>query len=882
MSGKATTERLVGAGTRETPNYEVDLTSCDREPIHALGAVQSFGVLLAVTTDWIVARVSANAEAFLGQSMEALGGASLDKVLPRETLHTIRGAMHGLQGDDAVERVFGVPLVENGAPHDLALYLSDQLIVIEAEPSEHEAINAVGTVRSMIARLQKVAYPEAFRRDAVRQMRALTGFDRVMLYQFAHDGSGEVVAESHAAGLEPYKGLRYPASDIPKQARALYLRNWLRLIADVKDEGSPIRPALGATGRPLDLSMSVLRAVSPIHLEYLANMGVRASMSVSVIVDGKLWGLFACHHMEPRRISLERRTAAELYGQMFSWVLDGRERDTEGAYEAHARELHHRLLGALATDGSSLRSVLDHMDELSELISSDGVGVWIDGEADLRGTTPTREEFAGLVRFLNAAPAGQAFATNELGRLHPPAVDYADRAAGVLAIPISRLPRDYLVFFRREVARQVNWAGDPNKPVTVGPNGVRLTPRKSFEAWREVVRGQSAPWTEADRRIAEQLRITLLEVILRMTDAAERERRSGQERQELLIAELNHRVRNILGLIRGLVGQSRSGSGSVEEFASVIGGRIQALARAHDQITTTNWGPGSLRDLLAAESEAYLNNNTDRMVFEGPDVLLEPQAFSIVALVVHEMMTNASKYGALTDRSGHVHVTWDLDPMGRLVLHWKEKGGPAVQAPTRRGFGTTVIERSIPFDLKGEAELRYELTGVEARFVVPALYVRRQEGASATDATMPNLGEQPSVPDIGRVLLVEDNMLIALDAEDMLVQIGAAAVDVAASVSDALAVIARDRPDLALLDVNLGPETSIPVAERLAQLEVPFLFATGYGDKVPRPASVSDAPMIAKPYTSDVLRKGIAALKAGAPEAGTSKADVSETDVPKA
>ena len=840
------------------PDTEYDLTSCDREPIHALGAVQSFGLLIAVTTDWIIARVSDNAERFLGSEPENLLGASLDAVLAPQTLSAIRSQMHGLHSVDAVERVFGVPLVPDGAPFDLAIYLSDRSIVIEAEPAAREPLNATGTVRSMVARLQSVDYPNAFRREAVRQMRALTGFDRVMLYQFSHDGSGEVVAETHAAGLEPYRGLRYPASDIPKQARALYLRNWLRLIADVSDHGSPIVPSAGPSGEPIDLSMSVLRSVSPIHLEYLTNMGVQASLSVSVIVNGRLWGLFACHHMEPRRISLERRTAAELFGQMFSFLLDARERDRETAYEARARELHHRLIGAMASDGSTMRSVLDQMESLRDLIDSDGVGVWIDGESDLRGSAPTHEEFAGLVRFLNAAPAGQAFATSELGRVHAAAKDYADRAAGVLAIPISRQPRDYLVFFRREVARSVSWAGNPNKPVTVGPNGMRLTPRKSFEAWREVVRGQSEPWTDADMRIAEQLRVSLLEVVLRMTDSAEKERRSAQERQELLIAELNHRVRNILGLIRGLVAQSQGGSASVEEFASVVGGRIQALARAHDQITTSNWGPGSLHDLVRAETEAYLNGKSSRVHIDGPSVLLEPQAFSVVALVVHELVTNASKYGALVDRSGHVDVSWDFDPMGRLVLRWCESGGPAVQAPKRRGFGTTIIERSIPFDLKGEADVRFELTGLEARFVVPALYVSPAKHSSQ-DVTVEDEFDVATIG--GHALVVEDNMLIALDAEDMLVDLGAKSVEVASSVDSARAAIDRKLPDFALLDVNLGTETSIPVAEKLAELGVPFLFATGYGDKVPRPAAIADAPTIAKPYTSDSLRKAVAGLR---------------------
>jgi light-regulated signal transduction histidine kinase (bacteriophytochrome) len=849
-----------GSAAEEAP---VDLTNCDREPIHALGAIQSFGLLVAMTLDGIVARASANAAGLLGVASEALVGGKIEDVLAPETMHAVRASLQNVQAPDAVERLFALPLTPGGAPHDLAMYLSDRLVVIEAEPSDRERFDAMGTVRSMIGRLQKTDGDEAFARAAVRQVRALTGFDRVMLYRFDKDGSGEVAAEHHASGLEPYLGLRYPASDIPRQARALYLRNWLRLIADVSDPGVPIEPALGPTGEPIDLSMSVVRAVSPIHLEYLANMGVQASLSISVIVRGELWGLFACHHMAPRRISLERRTAAELFGQMFSWVLEGRERDREADYEANSRRLYQSVMATMADGGSTMRAVLGRLEELSGLVASDGVGAWIDGEVALQGSTPTREEFTALVRFLNLTPAGEAFATEELGRVHPPAQDYAERAAGILAIPISRQPRDYLVFFRREVARSVTWAGNPEKPVTVGPNGVRLTPRKSFQAWREVVRGQSRPWTEADLRIAEQLRVTLLEVILRVTDAAAKERRVSQERQELLIAELNHRVRNILGLIRGLVGQSRSSAESVEGFADTIGGRIQALARAHDQITTAGWGPGSLRSLLRTEVGAYFDDPAGRVRMSGPDVLLDAQATPIVALVVHEMLTNAAKYGALSDRSGHVDISWSFDETGRLVLSWRESGGPAVRAPTRRGFGSTVIERSIPYELRGEAELRYELTGVEARFVVPASAVRPSDEAPEPEGGVAEAAAPPSRGGLGgRALIVEDNMMIALDAEDMILELGADAVTVAASVADALRSIEREPPDYAVLDVNLGTETSMPVAERLAGLGIPFLFATGYGDRMPRPEGLSEAPTVAKPYDAETLRAKLGELLA--------------------
>lgn len=842
----------------------VDLTSCDREPIHILGAVQPFGFLIAVSSDWIVVRASANAAAWLGRGDGDLLGLPLSEILDVEAIHLIRGHLQALRGPDAIDRIFGTVLQAGGAAFDLALHISGGSIVIEAERSVSEHLSAGNLVRSMVGRLQQTTGFDPFCREAVRQMRALTGFDRVMVYRFDPDGSGVVIAESARSSLEPYLGLHYPASDIPKQARALYERNWLRIIADVDAEPVPVLPPRDPEGRPLDLSMSSLRTVSPIHLEYLRNMGVAASLSVSILRGGKLWGLFACHHTEPRHISLERRTGAELFGQMFSLILESREREAETAYEASSRALHDRLMGALASGGTSLENITGFLDDIAAIVTCDGIGVWVNGEVTLRGATPTAEEFTGLVRFLNRTATSRAFATHEIGAVYPPAADYTERAAGLLAVPISRAPRDFLVFFRREIARTVTWAGNPEKPATLGPNGLRLTPRKSFEAWTEVVRGQSTPWSAADLRIAEALRITLLEVILRLTDSAEKERKTAQERQELLIAELNHRVRNILNLIRGIVAQSRSRTDSIEDFAGVIGDRIQALARAHDQITTTNWGPGSLRDLITLEAGAYLGERADRLNLDGVDVLLEPQAFSTLALVIHELMTNSAKYGALSVESGRVDVTWRRDASECLVIHWREDDGPPVKPPTRRGFGTTLIERSIPYELEGEAEISYELTGVRGRFAVPARYVR--PAPVAPPIPTHRARERVAKPDAalltGSVLVVEDNMIIALEAEELLGTLGAKAVDMAASVHDALRQIEAGRPSFALLDVNLGSETSLPVARRLSALGVPFAFATGYGESFRIPPELGAVPLMKKPYTADTLRQALAVGRA--------------------
>ncbi|WP_342148041.1 HWE histidine kinase domain-containing protein [Methylorubrum sp. SB2] len=844
---------LISAGQ---PEPTVDLSSCDREPIHVLGAVQSFGFLLAVSPDWIVLRASANAPDWLGQPIEALLGAPAPSILDGEAIHLLRGHLQTLRGPDAVDRVFGVRLLTGGPLFDVALHMSGAAIVIEAEPSAPEHLSAGNLVRNMVSRLRLTVDFEPLCREATRQMRALTGFDRVMLYRFAPDGSGEVVAESVRSGLDRYLGLHYPASDIPKQARALYERSWLRIISDIEAPGVPVLPARDPEGALLDLSLSTLRSVSPIHLEYLRNMGVAASLSVSILRNGRLWGLFACHHMEPRHISLERRTGAELFGQMFSWILESREREIEAAQEARSREIHNRLMSALASGGTSLEGLSEFLDELAAIIPCDGIGLWVNGEITLQGATPTREEFTGLVRFLNRTAASRAYATDEIGRVHEPGRDFTERAAGMLAVPVSRTPRDFLVFFRREVSRTVTWAGNPEKPANPGPNGVRLTPRKSFEAWREVVHGRSLPFSEVELRTAEALRITLLEVILRLTDSAEKERKGAQERQELLIAELNHRVRNILNLIRGVVTQSRTAGGSAEEFAEVVGARIQALARAHDQITTTNWGPGSLRDLILLEAGAYLGARAERVVLSGADVLLDPQAFSTLALVVHELMTNSAKYGALSGAHGRIDVEWSRDALDYLVIHWRESGGPPVRAPTRRGFGTTLIERSIPYELKGEAEIRYAVSGVEARFTIPPDLVRaappKPERAPARAPAPPPLRLD------GTVLVVEDNMIIALEAEEVLTALGATAVDLAGTVREALRLIEAAPPDRAILDVNLGSETSVGVARRLTERGIPFAFATGYGESFRIPPDLGAVPVIRKPYDAEALRAAFA------------------------
>ena len=844
------------------PSMPTDLTNCDREPIHLLGAIQPIGFLLGLADDWTIERASANLEAFTGRTVKEVIGRSLDEVFELEAVHALRNRAAMLLGDDAVERLFHLSLIGGRDRFDVAVHIADGRTIIEAQPSHEPGGDATNTVRSMVARLDRTPDMPRFFNEGARLVRALTGYDRVMLYRFAEDGSGEVVAEAARTGIGSFKGLHYPATDIPRQARALYKRNLLRIISDTEAVPVPVVPARDSDGRLLDLSLSVLRSVSPIHIEYLRNMGVRASMSISIIVDDRLWGLFACHHYEPMSPTFQRRSVCELLAQMFSMRLESRERRELVDFERHAREISDQLLGAVASDDTLLNDPDWLGDILTSAIPADGVGVWINGSHALSGSTPKLGDFRKIVAALTEISPDRVYSTDRIADLVPEAGSFAADSAGMLAIPISRAAPNFVILFRQELVRSVSWGGDPHKPVEYGPNGPRLTPRESFAEWRETVKERARPFTASERRVAETLRATLVEVVLRMADAATVQRQQASERQELLIAELNHRVRNILGVIRGLIRQSKPHDQSIDNFIALVDGRIHALARAHNQITDDHWGPAPIQALIDAETAAFLADGADRVRSSGGHVLLHPQAYSTMALVIHELVTNSAKYGSLSD-SGTVSIDWAFDPAGDLVMTWREAGGPPVRAPTRKGFGTTIIERSVPYDLGGEVEVDYPESGVTARFRIPARHVSQtgKDVAPRLRFARPAVGHPAPPPDSildgQRLLLVEDSLIIALDAEDILVRLGAAAVNTASTVEAAVDAIETWSPSLAILDINLGDRTSYPVADRLRADGVPYLFASGYGEQADLPAAHADRAVVQKPYTLENIARAL-------------------------
>lgn len=837
--------------------HTVDLSNCDREPIHIPGSIQPHGVLLALDGSMTtVLRHSTNAAHLLDYS-GPINGATLETLVGARLTHDLRNALAGVGTSSRPALLMGQQVGEIRC--DLAVHRFKGSIIVEIERSSAESDQPLQLARTMIERISRIEDIDRLVQYSARQVRASMGYDRVMIYRFENDGAGKVVSESRRADLESFLGQYFPASDIPKQARALYLQNTIRIISSSRYNAVPVEPVLDRSGEPLDLSFAHLRSVSPIHLEYLRNMGVGASMSISIIIDGQLWGLIACHHYEPRVLGMPMRVAAEMFGEFFSLhlgaLLQRRRLDAATLARSKLDALMRRAYG-----GDINEILRDSLPELAELVPSDGFGLLVNGAWSGSGATPPPSEVPALARHVAQVAEGRVWGTHALLTQLPEAERYYQNTAGVLAIPLSQLPRDYLLFFRRELVQTLDWAGNPEKSYETGPMGDRLTPRKSFEIWKQEVHGQAQPWTEAEREIAEAIRTALVEIVLRQNELLADERAKAEVRQRMLNEELNHRVKNILAVIKSLVGQPVREGRSLVDYVTSLKGRIQALSFAHDQVIRGDGG-GQFRDLVEAEVTPYRSADVVVSV-EGPRVWLDARAFSVMALVLHELATNAAKYGALSRAGGQLNVRWRVDDAGSCLVDWVESGGPAVTPPEREGFGTYLLDRSVPYDLGGTSDVRFGADGLEAHFCLPSRNVARvAEAAPGGGGPTALQGLPDAVAGIDRatrLLVLEDQMLIAMDIESALLERGFGSVTVTSSVREALSVLDSVKPQAAVLDINLGDSTSLPVAEDLRRRGVPFVFATGYADGGAIPARFSETLVVRKPYDVDSVIDALA------------------------
>jgi light-regulated signal transduction histidine kinase (bacteriophytochrome) len=836
----------------------VDLTNCDREPIHIPGSIQPHGALLAFDTNLtVVLRHSQNSSELLGLAGD-IQSAGAEAVLGGELTHSLRNALSTVGDSSRPALLFDMTLPAGGR-FDIAVHRFRANVIVEFEPAGRSKDQPLQMAREMIGRIARLGSVEHLVKHAARLVHAVLGYDRVMIYQFEKDGAGKVVAETKRADLESFLGQYFPGSDIPQQARALYLKNTIRVISSASYRPIPVDPVLDASGEPLDLSFAHLRSVSPIHLEYLRNMGVGASMSISIIVDGELWGLIACHHYAPRVLPMALRIAAEMFGEFFSLHLNALRQKQKLDVATRAHAYLDRVL-QLASQRNIEDVLVDNFPEFGRLLPNDGIALWYGGRWLALGSAPSVADAPALAAFVTSVANGRIWATHSLAAHFPAAEDYYQIASGVLAIPLSQIPRDYIFFFRKELVQTLDWAGNPDKSYETGPLGDRLTPRKSFAIWKQTVHKQAQPWTDGDREIAEAARAALVEVVLRHNEMLEEERARADVRQRMLNEELNHRVKNILAVIKSLVGQPIQPGRSLADYVATLKGRIQALSFAHDQVVRGEGG-GALTDLLNAELTPY-RSASNSIAVDTDGIWIDARAYSVMALVLHELATNAAKYGALSVPGGRLDVKGMIDEQGDCHIEWRERGGPPVTPPSRQGFGTALLDRSVPFDLNGESDVSYQPEGVSARFRLPARHVRRAargEMADAATVLSARLGSDGIARDLP-ILLLEDQMLIAMDVEAMLSGRGFSAIATASTVTQALKSVERSPPAFAILDVNLGDGTSIPVAEVLTARGIPFIFATGYGEGGMIPVEFETVPVLRKPYEVEALMRTLARL----------------------
>ena len=549
----------------------VDLTNCDREPIHAPGSIQPHGALLTLDPrDLHIVHAGGNTAKLLGASApELLGSAAANFFLPwqRQRLRYLLGSSRSLRRPVHAFEMAGADEVTDAIAH-----LSGGLLILELEPRQMPVIeNALALVQGMVRHVQRVDSLQALYQAIATEVRDVIGFDRVMVYRFAPDGSGAVIAEARGSGIDSFLGLHFPASDIPRQARVLYQANWIRNIPDARYAPAIIVPPLNPlTGQPLDLSYSILRSVSPVHLQYLANMGVVASISLSLILRGQLWGLIACHHNTPRYLPHSLRDACELFAEMTSSHLNMKLIEADLEAQLHKARIHEELVRQISLQGDISYGLIRNRPTLLDLIPAGGVGLWFDGRLSAIGTTPAAAEVEALVNWLNATVEDGIFHTDCLQALWPPAQGFPDTASGLLALSVSRTPRDYVLWFRPELVQTVSWAGNPDKTADIGADRVNLTPRNSFAEWRETVRLHSSPWLPVEFEAAHRLRLSLLEVVLRRIDQTAREREAARRQQERMTIELDARLEELQATAEALKQESERRAVVETELSQIL------------------------------------------------------------------------------------------------------------------------------------------------------------------------------------------------------------------------------------------------------------------------------------------------------------------------
>lgn len=818
----------------------VALSNCDREPVHIPGRIQSFGAMIGFDLETGLIRYESEncASAYFGRESSLLGIKYSELFESSQVTHSVRGALNLPTIRSQRDRIGCFTLQDKLT--DVAVYSTDQTAVVEFEPAsgKSSAQTPVAMVRSMMTAVRGGEGLLPLLETSVQALRHFTGHDRVVAYRFFENGDGEVIAEAKGPGIEPYLGLRYPAWDIPTQVRQIMLRAPFRVIRNIHEEHTALVQAPGAP--PLDMTFSHLRGISPIHIEYLQNMGVKATMNVSIIVAGRLWGMFAFHHYRPLALSPDGRSICELFGQLGSMLVQQEEEREKIDYLSRCRS----TVASVEDRGTDIRHcVREIAHELLELLSGDGLALVSGDDVEPIGSTPSANVIRQICELADETLAIESFQqtkywtenSHDLGK-----------SAGVL---VRKIAGDvWLAIFRDEIETKIRWAGNKEKTVAQGPNGPRLSPRGSFEEYCESVSGRCSAWKESDLSAIGEIGQELAKLVQLSTSASSEALRKHRRYQDLLIAELNHRVRNTLALVRSISRQTKSSSISLESYVDALERRLAALASAHELLGGSGLQWARIEELLKAELEPFMSSMS-KLEADGPNLAIRADVAPLISLLFHEMTSNAVKHGALSSNGEALSVKW-FEESGGVAIEWTEHLKDPIQKPDRHGFGFALIERALPYECNGKSSIEFDTHSLAIRFWLPNESISRL--AEGEVERLPAQEDAPSPPklDLSHIksaLVVEDNLVLAMEMERNLRELGIPEVNTVPTPELATQAFEKTRYAIAVLDINLGVSTSFEIAELMVKGGTPIVLASGYDNKLELPDFLSQWPRLVKP-----------------------------------
>lgn len=824
------------------------LEECAKEPIHIPGSIQPYGMLFVVDeAEMRIEQLSNNMETWLGRAADDLLGEPISDVIGAENCETI----HHIIQERSLQPIQSTVIEVKEQLFDVVAHRYNSSIVIELEIVDDIKAQSrdyfYDELREFAVGMRDTRSPEELYQYITNSIQKITNFDRVKLYKFDEDWNGEVIAESKKEYMPSYKGLRFPASDIPEQARKLYMQNFIRQITDINDAPVPLIPQNHpGSGAPLDMTYSVLRSVSPVHIQYLENMKVMASMSITVIQDGRFWGLIACHHNSPYHVPYRIRICSEIMGHIFSSQLSTMEKFVDSRDSEKRKLLLERLSASLGQQFRLEDLISSKVDISLGAMKADGIAIVKGSMVAGHGHHPEADQINNLAEWLFARESTEIFHTHEAEKALKGVPELAGLQGGFLACPISRLNKEFIIWFRKCIKEEVSWAGKPEKSVEETRAGFRLTPRASFSIWKDTVRNRSKAWSKDDITTA----TSIVNIVL------ESERHQAEHAsiaKSEFLANMSHELRTPMNAIIGIINilnKDTELNQKQKEFINTLNISSQSLLQLINDLLDISKIEAnemelekidfnlaelieevrSLMHVRAQEKDIVLNikyPGKDQLDIKGDQIRLRQ--------VILNLVSNAIKF----TEDGFVNLIVRLDDEDESKFHIDvsdtgigmtetqlanifDKFVQADESVSRKYGGTGLglsITRHLVQLMGGEIKAQSQY-GMGSRFTVTLPLAKAAEKPCQAEPAAPAILKDVLVPDgpRKRILLAEDyqgNIVVALT----LLQSLGYDVIVVENGKEAINKLESDNFDLVLMDVQMPVMDGYTATKLIRNLE---------------------------------------------------------------